>query len=82
MEVDSFTTQIQATVDFESVFLNFDFSMVTIGQLISTAFDTGDHPVSEILSSPPVTSVVLQLNILAVVGGFFSSAHTYNIGVF
>lgn len=46
---DSITTQIQVIVNFDNLVLNFDFSMVTTGLWIHTAFDTGDHLLTEIL---------------------------------
>lgn len=49
MVVDSITTQIQVIVNFDNPVLNFDFSMVTTGLWIHTAFDTGDHLLTEIL---------------------------------
>lgn len=49
MVVDSITTQIQVIVNFDNPVLNFDFSMVTTVIWIHTAFDTGDHLLTEIL---------------------------------
>lgn len=73
MIVDSFSTQAQATVDFDAVFLNFDFSMVTTGHLTCTAFDTGDHLLTAILFS----SAFSAPNILGALSGFLFSHLQY-----
>lgn len=74
--VDSITTQIQVIVSFDNPGLNFDFSVVTTGLWIHTAFDTGDHLLTEILLLPFQQS--FKRTRCLILGGSFSLVHTYD----
>lgn len=76
MVVDSITTQIQVIVSFDNPGLNFDFSVVTTGLWIHTAFDTGDHLLTEILLLPFQQS--FKRTRCLILGGSFSLVHTYD----
>ena len=77
MVVDSITTQIQVIVNFDNPVLNFDFSMVTTGLWIHTAFDTGDHLLTEILLLSSQKSFKRTRCLLF--GCSFSFVHTYDM---